>query len=146
MVRFISKMSNRGLMILAIALLAGAPLMFYGILQYSRTYNEMKDSTFSRGRVLKTIQIEGGYFPMVRLETNQGTVRFTDRSGAQQPEFRDGEDVEIVFPQYQPQQARIYSWKRVWLIPTMITVGGILPLVIGCLAAVWAERKYKGEV
>jgi hypothetical protein len=138
---YLQNISNRSLMILAIALLAGAPLMFYGFVQLSETYNTVKNSTFTRGRVIKTVQIEGGFYPMVRLETNQGAVRFTDRSGSQQPEFRDGEDLDVMFPQYEPQKGRIYSWKRVWLIPTLTTLGGVIPLFLGCFVAFLNERK-----
>jgi hypothetical protein len=51
--------------------------------------------------------------------------------------------VDIVFPQYQPQKARIYSWKRVWFIPTLITVSGTVPLLLGVLVAFFTERKQR---
>ncbi|TAE30984.1 MAG: DUF3592 domain-containing protein [Candidatus Kapaibacterium sp.] len=142
------RLSNQGRMTLAIALLAGAPLLFYGLVQLWNVKTDMDSSMFTRGRVIKTVQIEGGFFPMVRLETTQGPVRFTDRSGSQQQEFRDGEDIDVVFPQYEPQKGRIYSWKRVWLIPTLTMLGGALPLVLGLLTVVLTERKrnlYKVE-
>ncbi len=137
----LKQISNRGRMTLAVALLAGAPLLFYGLVQYSNVKTEIDNSTFTRGRVIKTMQVEGGFFPMVRLETTQGAVRFTDRAGSQEPEFRDGEIVEVVFPQYEPQRGRIYSWKRVWLIPTLTVLGGALPLIIGVVVMLFIERK-----
>jgi Protein of unknown function (DUF3592) len=134
------QMTNRGLMIMAISVLAGAPLMFYGAMQCLRLQQLVADGTRTRGQVVRTIQNEGGFFPVVRIETSQGTVRFTDRSGSYQPEFREGEELEVFFPQYEPEKARIYSWKRVWFTPALTTAAGLLPMLIGVLVAFFTER------
>jgi hypothetical protein len=99
------QMTMQGRMILAISVLAGAPLTFYGAMQCYRLQQQIADGTMTRGQVVRTIQSEGGFFPMVRIETSQGTVRFTDRSGSHQPEFKDGEELDVFFPQYEPEKA-----------------------------------------
>jgi hypothetical protein len=142
MKRLFKQMTNRGRMILAISVLAGAPLVFYGGMQCVRLQQQIADGTMTRGQVVRTIQSEGGFFPMVRIETTQGTVRFTDRSGSHQPEFKDGEELDVFFPQYEPEKARIYSWRRVWFAPTLTTSAGLLPLFLGIIVAFFTERKH----
>jgi hypothetical protein len=141
MKQFFKNMTNRGRMTLAISVLAGAPLMFYGGMQCLRLQQQIADGTMTRGQVIRTIQSEGGFYPMVRIETSQGTVRFTDRSGSYQAEFRDGDQLDVFFPQYEPEKARIYSWKRVWFAPLLTTAAGLLPLFLGVMIAFFMERK-----
>jgi hypothetical protein len=94
--------------------------------------------------VLRSETEQGGFYPVVRFEAvGQGIVRFTDRSGSVQQEFQVGQTVEVLYPLYEPEKARIFTPQRLWFAPLVMTSAGILPLIVGGLVAFFTERKHR---
>ena len=116
--------------------------MALGAYQIFRTQREISSGMRVQGVVVRSHLEQGGYYPIVRFETTeQGIIRFTDRSGYFQPEFQDGQQVEVLYPPYEPEKARIFTPQRFWFAPLVMTTAGVLPLVIGLLAVWFTERK-----
>jgi hypothetical protein len=128
-------------MILAVTFLAGMPLGSLGLYQCYVAYTDLNEGMHVTGTIVRSVQTDGTYHALVRFVTSQGVMRFTDRFGAEQPEFQDGASVPVFFSQYEPEKARIYSWKRVWFVPVLLALSGLLPLLAG-IGIVWLyERK-----
>jgi hypothetical protein len=140
-----SSFTSRGLMILAVTFLAGMPLGTMGLYQCYVTYTDLADGIHATGTVLRSVETDDGtkgtFYPRVRFTSPQGVMRFTDRAGASVPEFQDGASVPIFFPPYQPEKARIFSWKRVWFVPVLLSASGLLPLIAGIVIVWFFERK-----
>lgn len=142
MVKFFRSLSSRGLFILAVSSLAGAPLTALGLYQVFRTSREIATGVRVQGVVLRTELTDGGYYPLIRFEApGQGIMRFTDRSGSYQQEFQEGQPVEVLYPQYEPEKARVFTPLRFWFAPLVMTSAGVLPLLLGVLTAWFTERK-----
>ncbi|MCU0426402.1 MAG: DUF3592 domain-containing protein [Candidatus Kapabacteria bacterium] len=142
MVSFFRSLSSRGRFVLLVAALAGLPLAFSGVMQLYRTNREISTGLRVKGVVIRSQEAQGGYYPVVRFEAvGQGIMRFTDRSGSYQAEFQDGQEVEVIYQQYEPEKARIYTPQRLWFAPVLMASAGLLPLVIGVLVAWFTERK-----
>lgn len=128
--------------ILAVSALAGAPLTALGVYQLYRTSRELSTGVRVQGVVVRTDVADGGYYPLVRFEAQgQGIMRFTDRSGSYQPEFQEGQQVEILYPPYEPEKARIFTPQRFWFSSVVMTSAGILPLLLGLIVTWFTERK-----
>ena len=139
---FFRSLSSRGRFILLVSALAGLPLAFSGVLQLYRTNQEITHGLRVKGVVIRSQEAQGGFYPVVRFEAvGQGIMRFTDRSGSYQPEFQDGEEVEVLYQQYEPEKARLYTPQRLWFAPVLMASAGLLPLVIGVLVTWFTERK-----
>jgi len=105
-------------------------------------YTDVSEGMHVTGTVVRSVQTDGSYHALVRFITSQGVMRFTDRFGAEQPEFQDGASVPVFFSQYEPEKARIYSWKRVWFVPVLLALSGLLPLLAG-IGIVWLYERMK---
>jgi hypothetical protein len=142
MVTFFRSMSSRGLFVLAVSALAGAPLTALGVYQLYRTSHEISTGVRVQGIVLRTELTDGGYYPLIRFEAaGQGIMRFTDRSGSHKQEFQEGEQVVVLYPPYEPEKARVFTPQRFWFAPVVMTSAGLLPLLLGALTAWFTERK-----
>jgi hypothetical protein len=78
--------------------------------------------------------VSGAYHPAVEFTDLSGAkARFTDRIGSLPADYELGMSVEVIFEPDKPQNARIYSWKRFWLAPTIFVLVGVLPFLIAAL-------------
>jgi len=72
--------------------------------------------------------VEHAYQPEVSFRTPDGTVRhFTDPAASLPADYSVGDAVTVLYMAAQPQNARIASWKRLWLVPTLLIAVGLLP-------------------
>jgi hypothetical protein len=78
----------------------------------------------------------GAYYPVVEFEAAGNRVRFQDGVGSLPPDYAVGEAVEVLYELADPREARIRSWKRLWLAPTIFIVVGALPA--GVFGLWWA--------
>jgi hypothetical protein len=78
--------------------------------------------------------VSGGasYVAIVEFQTKEGKrVRFTDGIGTFPPEFQVGSQVDVLYDPNDTAKARINSWTRLWLAPTIFITVGTLPVLIG---------------
>ena len=73
---------------------------------------------------------EQAYRPVVQFKTPDGTFTVTDPVGSLPPDHEPGTSVELSYPLGAPEKARIVSFKRLWLVPTIFIAVGLVPLAI----------------
>jgi hypothetical protein len=73
----------------------------------------------------------GAYYPVVEFTGSDGqTVRFTDGAGSLPPDYQIGARVPVLYDPESNPPARIRSWKRLWFVPVLLVVIGLLPLAV----------------
>ena len=127
---------------LLIPLVVGVPFLLIGL---SEAYNSLQlehSWVSTRGTVVDNYWqafAHGGaaYVPVVDFQTQDGeTVRFTDGIGSIPPDYAVGTEVQVLYDPDDIHSARVVSWKRLWLAPTLITCVGLLPVLIA-VVVIW---------
>lgn len=117
-----------------------SPFAILGVLEVYHTASELRAGERTDGTVVTnrlTVDHRDGveehaYVPEVSFRSRDGsTHRFTDGAGSMPPDYTPGERVEVTYRASDPERARILSWKRLWLAPTIFVLVGLLP---GCVA------------
>ena len=117
----------------------GLPFAAIGACEASNTRAELRRDARTQGLVvdnrLVTDQRDGieehAYVPVVEFrDANGRAVRFTDPNGSLPPDYASGDRVDVAFDPSDPTRARITSWKRLWLVPTILVVVGLLPSAV----------------
>jgi hypothetical protein len=130
-----------GLSLTLIAFVALMSFPFLGLGLYEAYENRKKISAFvyANGTVIDnsyaTVNhdgtLSGAYYPVVEFRQANGTlVRFNDGVGSLPPDYAVGSQVPLVYNPLNPQDARIYTWKRIWFAPTLFITIGLLPSFI----------------
>lgn len=71
---------------------------------------------------------ERAFQPEVTFRSADGVERrFTDGVGSLPPDYAVGESVPVLYATTDPGHARVLSWKRLWLAPTIFVLAGLLP-------------------
>jgi len=121
---------------LLIPLVIGVPFLLIGLSEAYESLQLERSWIFTRGTVVNNYWqafAQGGaaYVPVVDFETLDGqTVRFTDGIGSMPPDYEVGAEVQVLYDPHDVHHARVVSWKRLWLAPTLITAVGLLPILI----------------
>ena len=80
----------------------------------------------------------GTFYPIVRYQPEDRRPHtFTDPVGSYPADYAIGETVPVLYNPADLSDARIPSWKRLWLLPTIFGVVGLLPLITAGLVAWW---------
>ena len=88
----------------------------------------------------------GAYYPIVEFEiADGGKIRFTDGIGSLPPDYEVGERIKILYDPKNPQTARVYSWKRIWFVPVLLTCVGLLPVFVPLIIYLFAARSFYDE-
>lgn len=130
-----------GLSLIVVGFVALMCLPFFGVGLYEAYRSRQQLSGFRRaeGRVVDnsyaTINdngtITGAYHPVVEFRPAGGSpVRFTDGIGSLPPDYEVGAQVPVIYNPENHREARIYTWKRVWLAPTIFMAVGVLPVIV----------------
>lgn len=84
---------------------------------------------------------EHAFHPEVRFRALDGSERrFTDGVGSLPPDFTIGEGVVVLYAPAHPSTARIVTWKRLWLAPTLFIGVGLLPGLVAWLVLARVAR------
>jgi hypothetical protein len=122
---------------LILAALIGGPFLAVGVYEAVWTRAMLKACISTQGTVVGNTWrafAEGGaaWCPVVEFKTADGTaVTFTDPIGSFPPDYAVGDTVRVLYDPADAEKARIATWKRLWLAPTIIIVVGAIPLLIG---------------
>lgn len=123
-------------------LLLGSPFGVIGGCEAVETAAELERSVRTEGRVVDNRLVidhrdgfeEQSYRPVVEYRDADGRVRrFSDPAGSLPPDHAVGEAVEVAFDPHDPAKARLTSWKRLWLVPTLLIGVGLLPALVCAL-------------
>jgi hypothetical protein len=137
--------SGLSLLILGLPVLAGSPFLVVGLYEVYKTERQLKGFRVVRGVVVSnsyaTINdngtLSGAYYPVVEFFTESGEkVRFTDGAGSLPPDYEEGASVNAIYNPANVREARIKSWKRLWLAPMLLCFIGLLPILAG-ISALW---------
>jgi hypothetical protein len=138
--------SSIGLLPLVFVLLIGSPFLFIGFSEAFSIRQIVNNLKATRGVVVDNTWrafASGGaaYCPVVEFRTNEGkAVRFTDGIGSYPPDYQINEEVNVLYDPNDVQVARISSWKRLWMVPTIFAVVGAMIILVGigfiCLSAI----------
>jgi hypothetical protein len=118
-------------------LLISGPFLGVGLVEMGKSWRIVNSYAAATGTVVRnsySVDDEGGgaYYPVVEFKPNDGRpVQFTSGIGSSPPDYAEGEQVAVLYDPENPRQAYIHSWKRLWFAPTLLTVIGLLPLIIG---------------
>jgi hypothetical protein len=116
--------------------LLGSPFLVIGGKEAFNTWAELGRDVRAFGNVVENRLVadqrdgieEHAYVPVVEFPDLGGRItRFTDPNGSLPPDYTIGERVEVAFDPAEPSRARLISWKRLWLVPTMLIGVGLLP-------------------
>ena len=128
---------SRGLWpFLLIPLLAGVPFLLIGLSEVYKVVQLERNWVSAPGTVVDNVVVAratgASYTPVVDFRTMEaGMVRFTDGVGTIPPDYEVGTEVKVLYDPEDVHSARIVSWKRLWLVPTLLICAGLLPVVIG---------------
>ncbi len=122
----------------------GVVLLVWAFSDYRSTSTFVAGATQIEGKVVELIEkitddAENGrsyaYFPRVEFVDSTGVTRnFISTSGGNPPSYREGDPVEVTFPQNRSEDARINSFMSLWFGPiVMAAFGAIFTLVGGGL-------------
>jgi hypothetical protein len=131
---------------LLIPLVVGVPFLLIGLSQVYRVVQLERGWVSARGTVVDNVVVAfasgASYAPVVDFRTLGGeTVRFTDGVGSVPPEYEVGAEVKVLYDPDDVHNARVASWSRLWLAPTLLTFAGLVPMLIG-VPVIWvAGRK-----
>ncbi|MFN8529496.1 MAG: DUF3592 domain-containing protein [Anaerolineae bacterium] len=125
-------------LIALILVLIGAPFFLIGLSETLSVHQQLSSWTVTRGIVVEnsyqSTEIDGqtsaAYLPVVEYTLTPGAspVRFTDSTGTLPPEYAIGAQVEVMANPNDAYDARIISWTRLWLVPTILMAVGLLPI------------------
>jgi hypothetical protein len=123
---------------LLIPLMAGAPFLLIGLSQVHRVVQQERSWVSARGTVVDNVVVAyatgASYAPVVDFRTMDGqTVRFVDGVGSIPPDYEVGTEVKILYDPADVHNARIVSWTRLWLGPTLLIGSGLAPVLIAGL-------------
>lgn len=119
--------------------LLSSPFVAIGAHEAYETNAQLRESVRLPGTVVANRLVvdhrdgleEHAYQPEVSFQSPDGARhRFTDGAGSLPPDYAIGEPVTVLYAAAQPQKARIASWKRLWLVPTLFVGVGLLPGVV----------------
>jgi len=125
----------------------GLPSCSLVSLRSTRRCKQSAAGSPTRGTVVDNVYrpfAEGGaaYVPVVEFQTHDGeTVRFTDGVGTIPPDYEVGTEVKVLYDPDDVHHARVASWKRLWLAPTILTCVGLVPVLIAVVVIWVAGRK-----
>lgn len=96
------------------------------VINFIRRSSTSNRTTSSRGYV---------YYPVIKFTPPSGDpITFESNSGSSSPEFRLGEQVEVLYNPKKTDSPMINSSFSLWFLPVMFTGMGSLFLVIGGVA------------
>ena len=131
-----------------IPIVVGAPFLLIGLSEAYKTVQLERSSISARGTVVDNMTVAfasgASYAPVVDFQSLEaGAVRFTDGVGTIPPDYEVGTEVKVLYDPDDVHSARVASWKRLWLAPTLITTVGLLPILVGVLV-VWVVGRRVG--
>jgi len=121
--------------VVLIPIVVGAPFLLIGLSEAYKTVQTERSSISTRGTVVDNMTVAfatgASYAPVVDFRTLEGeTVRFTDGVGSIPPDYEVGAEVKVLYDPDDVHSARVASWKRLWLAPTILTCVGLVPMLI----------------
>lgn len=135
-------------LILTITIFCASPFLTIGFCEVYKTNQEIDDFTHTTGTIVGNSYVtylydgntSGAYLPEVEFYAGDGKkIRFTDKIGSLPPDYEPETQIEIIYNPKDPQDARIYSWKRIWFVPILLSGIGLLPIVIGVFLLRWIK-------
>lgn len=76
----------------------------------------------------------GGYSPVFRFKTIEGTsVEVVDNLQTNPPQFKEGQEVDVLYDPQNPQNARIKKWMNLYFVPLLL---GGLGMIFGGIGIV----------
>ena len=129
-------------LILVISAVCGLPFLGIGLHEAYRNNRDIENFALASGMVVGNSyanvfndgQVSGVYLPIVEFVLPDGRkIRFTDRVGSLPPDYEVGASLEIIYNPDNPSNARINSWKRLWLVPVLLMIVGSLPFIVGII-------------
>jgi hypothetical protein len=125
-------------LVFIILLVVGAPFVLIALSEIVQI-----NAAYSRGQATGTVvdnsysttqdgtTVSGAYYPVVDFTTAAGeTIRFTDGAGSLPPDYEIGATVPVLYDPAGVERPRLASWKRLWLVPTLFIVLGLLPATV----------------
>jgi len=121
-----------------IPIVVGAPFLLIGLSEAYKTVQLERSSISARGTVVDNMTVAfasgASYAPVVDFRTMEaGMVRFTDGVGTIPPDYEVGAEVKVLYDPDDVHSARVVSWKRLWLGPTLLIGAGLLPVLIAAV-------------
>ena len=123
---------------LLIPLVVGAPFLLIGLSEVYRVVQLERSWVSTHGTVVDNVVVAratgASYTPVVDFRTMEaGMVRFTDGVGTIPPDYEVGAEVKVLYDPDDVHSARVVSWKRLWLGPTLLIGAGLLPVLIAAV-------------
>jgi hypothetical protein len=134
---------------LLIPLIAGAPFLLIGLSETHKTVQLERTWVSTGGTVVDNTVVAfatgASYAPVVDFQTWEGkTVRFVDGAGSIPPDYQVGAEVHVFYDPGDVRNARVASWTRLWLGPTLLICSGLLPVLIAAVV-LWLVARGVGS-
>ncbi|GAA6621758.1 DUF3592 domain-containing protein [Scytonema sp. NUACC26] len=112
-----------------------------GITTGFSNYCFVKKAISTQGTVINNLhdlaKSSDSYYPLVKFITRTGeTVVFESKVGSSVPEYKKGEQIEILYYSQKPDAAMINTWIQLWFFPIIFSVTGSLAMFFGAVLLV----------
>ena len=131
-------------LILVIFAICSLPFIGVGLHEAYLSNREIKNFAPAFGTVVgnssTTIFNDGTvsnvFLPVIEFVLpDERKIRFTDKVGSFPADYEIGAVLEIIYNPENPSDARINSWKRIWLVPVLLISVGSLLMIAGIIIA-----------
>lgn len=126
----------------------GLVLLGLAFFFWNQTEDFLRRSARTQGKVIRLVrQRSRGAKPVVSFKTEKGqTVVFISRVASRPPAYRRGEVVRVVYDRSNPQNARIYGYFELYLLPTIFGgIGSVFFLLGGSFGFVVFRKKRRDQ-
>lgn len=124
-------------------LLCAAAAFFFGGFAVFELGSFLRTAVSAEGTVvrldwrvdMRRVRPSSGYQAVVRFrKADGGTHEFVDDSGSDPPRYSIGEKVRVLYDPADPRNAKIDSFRSLWLAPVLALFAGVL--ILGIFAAI----------
>jgi hypothetical protein len=145
--------------VFVILLAVGAPFLLLGLSEGWQAYTALRHGRQTTGTVIRNSYSvtqegateSGAYYPVVQFTDAEAQPHtFTDGVGALPADYAVGASVPVLYDPAGVAPPRLATFKRLWFVPALFTVIGLLPVTVFSawlgLAALQARRAHSSPV
>ena len=112
-------------------MMAGIALLVFGTVRLISALHLEFSATRTEGRVVRNIDTDEGFFPLIAFNTADGkTVQFKGGTASSPADYAEGDKVTVLYWYGHPESATILSFSEMWWAPAMLIPVGLLLMFI----------------
>jgi len=126
----------------------GSAMLAGSFFWYTKTKSFIGEALTAPGVVIELVRSRSNdsttYTPVVEYTTEKGQkIEFTSSVGSNPPSHSKGDQIEVLYHEDTPQQAKINSFFSLWLGPILLLVLGSIFSIVGFSLVLYPRLKSK---